>query len=345
MASKKIQYGTNEINIKKFDLKKLSQKNPTVLLIAPRRSGKSWIIRDILYQNNDIPVGVIIAPTDRMTKFYEQNFYDAFIYYEFKTKILFNLFERQKKMIAKKKQKAIEGKKVDTRAFLIMDDCLSTKGEWAKDPLIAQVMLEGRHYDIFYMLTTQYAISIGPDLRTNFDYIFLLSDNNIDNQEKMRKNFAGIFPNLAAFQEVYFPCTENHGALVIDASIKSHKIEDVVYWYRAKDLSNLHEKFGNKEAIEKFYRTRYDPNYANKLKSIGTFFLKKKRYDVKVKLENNDDDDDDEKKKDDDHDESDEKKQTRPIVNEKNHIINEKKQTLPIANGKNYVVDEKNKKK
>lgn len=296
MATKTIKSGNNEIKLKKFDLKKLASDS-TVLLIAPRRSGKSWIIRDILHTHHDIPAGVIIAPTDRMTKFYEKNFYDAFIHYEYKSKILFNLFERQKKMIAKRKRKSIEGKKIDSRAFLIMDDCISSSKEWAKDPLIAQVMMEGRHYDLFYMLTTQYAIAIGPDLRTNFDYIFLLADNNIDNQEKMRKNFAGVFPNISAFQEVYFPCTEKYGTMVIDARSKSHNIEDVVYWYKARDLSQLDEKFGDEKMIKKFYEERYDTNYKNKLPTIGSFFLKKKRYDVKVKLEDNGDEDDEKKVK------------------------------------------------
>lgn len=280
--ARELKYGSSAIRINEFKLSWIGD-NSAILLVAPRRSGKSWIVRAILYEKRHFPVGVFIAPTDKLTRFYDVNHQNLFTYHYYSSHILEKLFMRQIKMQEKKQRKAIEGKNVDTRAILLMDDCLSAKGEWAKDPNIAKMLLEGRHYQIMYILTMQYAIGIGPDLRSNFDYVFLLSDNSVENQEKMRKNFAGIFPNLAAFQEVYFPCTEDHGAVVINNTIKTQDIEKVVFWYRAPNLDRYTRKFFS-PLVEKYVKKRYDPNYENRTIKINTIFSKKKKYDLHVNL-------------------------------------------------------------
>ena len=50
-------------------------KNPSIVMIAKRGSGKSYVCRSILYHFSDIPAGEIIAPTDRMNCFYGDFFY------------------------------------------------------------------------------------------------------------------------------------------------------------------------------------------------------------------------------------------------------------------------------
>jgi hypothetical protein len=48
------------------------------------------------------------------------------------------------------------------------------------------------------------------------------------------KHFFGIFPTFDSFNEVMNQCTENYECLVLDNTSKSNKIEDVVFWYKAK---------------------------------------------------------------------------------------------------------------
>ena len=68
------------LQLDKFDLKNLVYDqngdflNPRIAIIAKSGSGKSWVIRDILSYLRKIPCGVIIAPTDKMTHFYNDVF-------------------------------------------------------------------------------------------------------------------------------------------------------------------------------------------------------------------------------------------------------------------------------
>lgn len=84
------------------------------------------------------------------------------------------------------------------------------------------------------MLTLQYCMDLPPSLRGQIDYVFILRENIIENKMKLYKHFFGIFPNFDAFNEVLTQCTENYECLVLNNRSTSNKIEDVVFWYKAK---------------------------------------------------------------------------------------------------------------
>ena len=132
--------GGNKLLIKEFKLNNLA-KNAAIVMIAKRGSGKSWICRSLVYNYRNIPVGIVISPTDRMNNFYGKFFPDTFIHYEYKSEIILKLLARQRMIIEKNKEKNKNNKKIDTRSFIIMDDCLSSKKTWMQDPPIKEFII------------------------------------------------------------------------------------------------------------------------------------------------------------------------------------------------------------
>ena len=72
------------LELKKFDMKKyihLNQmriKGPVIVLIGRSDTGKSFLVRDLLYYQQDIPIGTVISGTEAGNGFYGkwfQNFY------------------------------------------------------------------------------------------------------------------------------------------------------------------------------------------------------------------------------------------------------------------------------
>ena len=51
---------------------------------------------------------------------------------------------------------------------------MSSKHLWLKDPSVLSIFNEGRHYQLTFILAMQYSLGIQPELRSNFDYVFLL---------------------------------------------------------------------------------------------------------------------------------------------------------------------------
>jgi hypothetical protein len=125
-----------------------------------------------------------------------------------------------------------------------MDDCLSSKGEWAKDKTIYDLLFNGRHYHIMYILTMQFPLGITPELRGNFDYVFLLADDNIGNQKRLYEHYAGAFPNFEAFRQVFVQLTDDHGAMVIVKRDSKPELTDKIFYYRAPNLEDIKTKIG-----------------------------------------------------------------------------------------------------
>ena len=61
----------------------------------------------------------------------------------------------------------------------------------------------------------QFPIAMSQELRNNFDYVFLLQDNIISNIKRIYDHYAGIFPTLNSFRQVYEGLTQDFSSMVI----------------------------------------------------------------------------------------------------------------------------------
>lgn len=265
---------TPTLKLKKFDMRRV-QSDSVCMFIGKRNTGKSFCLRDLLYYHQDIPSGVVISATEEANNFYSKFVPPLFINYEYKEGTVKKFLNRQKKL---KKKKMIEPKysNIDNRAFLIFDDLGYASKIWAKQKEVREIFMNGRHYGIFFCITLQYALGIHPDLRSNIDYVFLMRENIVNNKKRLYENYAGVFPDLEQFSKVFDQCTENYGCLVIDNKCQSNKIEDMVYWYKAKDHPNFKlcdEKSWN-YSKQRYAEDSYEP----------FSYKKKSKYEFDVKL-------------------------------------------------------------
>ena len=221
------------LELKNFDMNMISD-DKVVVLIGKRETGKSFLVKDLLYYHKDIPVGTVISGTEGANSFYSKIMPSIFIHGEYNQEIISNVLKRQKKVISatKKELNNIGTTNIDSRAFLILDDCLYDKS-WVNSKYVRSLFMNGRHYKIMFIITMQYALGIPPNLRTNIDFTFLLRENIVSNRKKLYEQYAGMFPTFDSFCQVMDQCTENFECLVINNNAKSNKLEDQVFWYKA----------------------------------------------------------------------------------------------------------------
>lgn len=271
-----------ECPINEFDLNQMVD-HPSIVMIAKRGSGKSWVVRAILqFFSKKVPLGIIISPTDRMSSFYADFIPDSYIYYEFKSETIERMLERQKDIIKRQKERMKQGKQTNTRAFIVMDDCLSSKGEWAKDPAVSELLFNGRHYHIMYILTMQFPLGIKPELRCNFDYVFLLADDTVSNQKRIYDHYAGMFPNFEAFRQVFVQLTADFGSMVIvNRGVRNNFLEKV-YFYKAPS-SKIEGYIGGGQ-YKKFHGDNFNSRWNDKTSEFDpdNAFSKKKLANAKV---------------------------------------------------------------
>ena len=282
MASKDIAINfangkSDKLPIKTFNLNQFVD-DPAIIMIAKRGSGKSWVVRGILEYYKDIPVGMIISPTDRMSSFYGKFFPDTFIFYEYKSEIMERILNRQMDFIDKAKKKLKEGKKLDPRAFLIMDDCLGQKGSWVRDKPIQELLFNGRHYKLMYILTMQFPLGITPELRCNFDYIFLLATDFISDKKRIYDHYAGMFPTFDSFRQVFDQLTDDYGSMVIVNRGVKKTLFEKIYWYKAPDLDELTTVNIGCKQFRNYHKDNYNPDWKITARKMNPeeFMIKKK---------------------------------------------------------------------
>lgn len=267
----------DSLPIKEFSFEMFAS-NPSIIIIAKRASGKSWLVRALLEHFKKVPVGIIICPTDSESNFYGSFFPETYIYYEFDSDLFLKIFDRQKSLIKLEKEKLAKGKKFDPSCMIVMDDCLADKGKWAKDETIRKLLMNGRHYRITYILTMQYALGITPELRSNFDYIFLLAEDFVCNLKRIYEHYAGMFPTFDSFRQIFTQLTDDYGAMVISNRGVKKSFLEKIFWYKAPDLEGVKFDFGCrqfKEFHEKNYNEHWNDN--DKSNDINEMIARKKR--------------------------------------------------------------------
>ena len=193
------------IQIKKFDPSKIDPCRVCVF-IGKRGTGKSSLVTDILYHQRNIPMGVVMSGTEESNEHYKSFVPDTFIYGQYEPMVIEKIISRQKQVIkktsSKKESKDSKGSnEPNNNVFILLDDCMYDK-KMIRDVNIRGIFMNGRHWRITFMLTMQYCMDLPPDLRANIDYVFILRENIIQNQEKLYKNCFGIFPHFSVFQDV-----------------------------------------------------------------------------------------------------------------------------------------------
>ena len=240
------------LELRKFDMPNFPD-GKVVVFIGKRETGKSFLVRDLLYHKQDMPVGCVISGTEGANAFYSNILPGIFIHNKFSDAVVHNYIKRQKKAV----KAAHADSHVDPRAFLILDDCLYDPS-WTKNTDIRALFMNGRHFRSTFIITMQYALGIPPSLRTNIDYVFILRENIQANRKRLYEQYAGMFQNLDMFNQVMDQCTENYECIVINNNAHSNKLEDQVFWYKASDHNYF--KIGHPD-LWKYHQDNYNPNH------------------------------------------------------------------------------------
>lgn len=212
------------IQIQKFDPRSI-KPNRIILLVAKRNSGKSVLMRDLMYHmHQNVDFGLAMTPTEDSAEMFRACMPEQWIYSGFDAVKLDQLITIQRELSRKKKQRAL---------YLCMDDCMYDK-KVLRSTQMRDVFMNGRHLGITFINAMQYVMDMPPDLRTNVDYVFALRETIISNKTKLWKYFFGMFDRFEDFSRVMDTCTADFSCLVLDNTSRSNKLEDCLFHYKAE---------------------------------------------------------------------------------------------------------------
>lgn len=217
----------DDLNIRRFDPSTI-KPHRIVVVVGKRGTGKSVLLRDLLYHARDkLDYGVAMSPTHETAEGFRAFMPQTSVYQEYSHPIVERLIEHQKNLANTRGADKLRS------LFLVLDDCLYDQ-KVLKSKQIRELFMNGRHMRCFMMLAAQYMMDLSPALRTQVDYCICLRENIHANREKLYKFFFGIFPKYEMFSRVLDACTANYECLVIDNTVQSNNISDCIFWYKAQ---------------------------------------------------------------------------------------------------------------
>lgn len=251
----KSEEGKLQLRIRLFDLKQM-QRDSTICILGKRRTGKSVLIKNIMHNFRHIPKGAVFSGTEHCNPFFKYFIPDMYISKEYNPLLLQKIFNKQSEIINRD-----GGKNEKNNMFLIFDDMLASSTDWKKDRQIRELLMNGRWFNLFFLLSLQYPMGIPPELRTNFDYVFIFKETILANRKRIWENFAGAIPSIQTFCTIMDQCTEDFNCIVINNTSTSNKLEDIVFYYKAninlprfrcgsKSFWRLHDSFYKHEDDE-----------------------------------------------------------------------------------------------
>lgn len=231
-----------DLKISLFDMKKMKD-NANVLILGMRASGKSTLVRNILYHKQDCNIGGIFSKTEKLCKFYSDFCPADTIYHDFNKYIIMDKMNKMNNIIN------------------IMDDCLSSKGDWMKNQIIKDMM--DKKHNFLNIFTFQYPLSFSKEFRENIDYVFIMNEQFISNVKRL-KSYAPFITEFDDFNKILrrIMSIDNFNVMVIDNTINKYKynishtiddsdelvgildesciphldnIKDRIFWYKAEE--------------------------------------------------------------------------------------------------------------
>lgn len=255
-----------KINIPSFDLKTMKQ-DPKIALIGKRGSGKSTLIKDLIYNMNYKLENIYaISVGEEYDKFYGNFLNKQNIHCKYDDSIISDLMEQQEERLTNSKETA-------ESILLILDDCLHKK--IMQNTSFKDLIYNGRNYKIGIIMTMQYPLMMTVDIKCNIDYIFATTSSHDSDIKKIYDYWNRTIPLFDTFKTIYDNVTQNYNNMVINYT--AYNDMPRIFRYKAlvindedikHKLSDYHVEFkleNNEQEDEKSQISNYTESRADSM--------------------------------------------------------------------------------
>lgn len=205
----------------------------SVLFVGGKRTGKSTVMREFLYYIKDrVYDGHVWSGTvdeDHPWQWYFPKHAVHYCMEEFDSATLSTVKQTQEK------RKALATKYGATcpPSVLVFEDLEFLKPSIWIDQGTRALVFNSRWLKAFFFIAYQYIMEVKMEMRGSFDVVVFAMDASRAVRERIWTQFAGVFPTLELFEAAFVELTKDYRVMVIDMRVRSYKIEDSVFWYRA----------------------------------------------------------------------------------------------------------------
>lgn len=212
---------------RRYDWDRQFRQNGVVAFIAPRGSGKSTLIRYVLYELRkrwDLAVSFVGSPdaAASMRRFIDK----AFVFFGVDS---CELNDRLEAVVDE--AEALASKGTPRRICIILEDLGDDKKVMRNNPALKRICARGRHSGITLVFSAQHAHQLPPDVRANIDSLCCLYTKG-EERDSIRKAFFGSMTK-AEFDFVVSTLCRDFQAIVLDTTSQVGDVSKSIYFTKA----------------------------------------------------------------------------------------------------------------
>jgi hypothetical protein len=172
--------------------------------------------------------------------------------------------DREKAHILRQRTCILENGKdhPSTYAINILDDVSDDPRIYKTKVMKGLFKLGSQHWNQLFMIGSQYAIDMPPDIRKATSYVVLFRETEPLERKKLYENFGGLAGSYNDFCFLMDEVCKDFTCLIFKKRSQSNNREDCIFWYKTKVLEPW--KFGCNE-VREWQKARYDTNYVEKI--------------------------------------------------------------------------------
>lgn len=227
----------------------------TTVLFGRRRSGKSWLVRELIYRYNHLFRQVVVLTNTADNDFWGQYVPFRFIH-QYDSFVIARVIAHQKAIMAHNKLHADEPDKlINPYMALILDDIVSKDKH--HDEWLNTVFYEGRHSNISIFITTQHPRALPPGVRSNADVAVIFPMWSESDQDTIWKQYCTFFQDRRDFKLMLLQYTQNQSCVVCFLGDPSINQKQCLYWYKAEEPPQFYTSAAEYWKGDHEARTRY----------------------------------------------------------------------------------------
>jgi len=228
--------------------------NPSIMIYNDKQSNLAKELVHYLYTHNKISAGIIITPHKKISGKYSGLFSDDVIYNKLDDELIERILNRQCRILEHNRKLEIKN---NSNLVVVLENCLVSDMSSGVDricltPKLAELMFNGRHYNITLIIDTVVPLHLAPELRSNIDYFFLFNDDNINNMKKIYDMYAGMFPTVETFIKLsnMTALTANRSMVIINRGVTRSMFDKVKHYTQKMSTFSLPQTINNIDMIE-----------------------------------------------------------------------------------------------
>lgn len=248
---------TKEVTIHEFCIEDIPLSCTWIIVGAPG-SGKTTLIENICYYHKHrYPVARIFMGTDAGYRKFSDIFHPLYVsnYYN---------EDEEKEHILRQRTCELENGKghQSNYAINILDDVSDDPKIYKTKLIKGAFKLGSQHWNQIFMVGSQYAIDMPPDIRKATSYVALFREPEEAERKKLYENFGGMAGTYKHFCELMDELTGDFHCLIFKKRSQSNDLEECVFWYKTKVLKPW--RFGCKE-YRQWGKDRYNTDYTEQI--------------------------------------------------------------------------------